>query len=92
MPTHQLDPRDPEFRKYGHGNIDSAVIGGYKIVENGIMVKFAKPSKSGTTTYLYTEQSAGEKEIESMKTLAEANDGFLTYINQNVRKKFAEKW
>jgi hypothetical protein len=56
-----------------------------------ITVEFQDPSHSGATTYTYTYESAGQVHVEQMKTLAEEGIGLLSYIDRNVRKKYAQK-
>ena len=41
--------------------------------------------------YLYDYQSAGKKNIETMKRLAAAGEGLSTYISQVVKERFAAK-
>jgi len=41
--------------------------------------------------YLYTYASAGKRNIEAMKKLAAAGDGLTTYINQNVKDRYAAR-
>lgn len=70
---------------YKNLNGDSGVAG----FENGsdyIRVQF----KDGSV-YLYTYASAGSSNIEEMKRLAVAGRGLNSFINKNVRKRYAKK-
>ncbi|MEK7194183.1 MAG: hypothetical protein AAB660_00645 [Patescibacteria group bacterium] len=66
-------------------------IEGYEIGEDFIVVKFTDPSNSGFHTYKYTEQSAGEENIERMKERAEEGDGLSDFIRMNVRKLYESR-
>ena len=41
--------------------------------------------------YIYTNQSAGSESIRQMKTLALAGKGLSTFIDANLKEKFARK-
>ncbi len=58
----------------------------YEIVDTSITVQFQDGA-----TYLYTYESAGENNIEQMKSLALSGSGLNSYINTNVRKLYASK-
>lgn len=51
-----------------------------------IRVKF----KDGAI-YVYTNASAGTQNIEQMKKLAANGDGLNSFINRNVKKKYARR-
>ncbi|GAB1360150.1 hypothetical protein MASR1M31_19490 [Porphyromonadaceae bacterium] len=61
-------------------------VAAYKYGDDFIRVRF----KSGDT-YLYTYESAGVKNVESMKILAKEGDGLNAFINTYVRKLYASK-
>lgn len=65
---------------------DSGVIA-YEIVNDGIEVQF----RDGTA-YLYTIESAGRQNIETMKRLALAGRGLSTFISTTVRDRYAAKF
>lgn len=56
----------------------------YEIGSNYIKVKF----RTGRS-YLYTYRSAGRRNIENMKQLAERGSGLNSYINTNVKYNYA---
>ena len=56
----------------------------YEINTESITVQF-----STGATYQYTYQSAGNQNIEEMKTLAKRGEGLNSFINRVVRKKYA---
>ena len=58
----------------------------YEIGSDSIKVQF----KDGGL-YRYDARSAGHENVEEMKTLAVAGRGLNTFINQHVRKDYAEK-
>jgi hypothetical protein len=45
----------------------------------------------GGAIYRYDDKVPGSQQVETMKLLAENGRGLATFINQNVRKKFAAK-
>jgi hypothetical protein len=66
-------------------SVNSGVLA-YEIGDDRIKVKFLDG-----TVYLYTYQSAGAKNIEQMKALAQIGKGLTTFINQSVREQYAIK-
>lgn len=42
-------------------------------------------------TYLYTNASAGADNVAQMKKLAAGGNGLNSFINRNVKKKYASK-
>lgn len=58
----------------------------YELGDNSITVEF-----SDGWRYLYTFESAGSHNIEQMRQLAIAGRGLNSFINTNVRKKYASK-
>lgn len=41
--------------------------------------------------YRYDYAKPGQREVETMKSLARTGKGLATFINQNVRERFARK-
>ena len=68
--------------RYQNHSGNSGVIG-YEISETAIRIWF----RNGDD-YRYTYKSAGQKNIENMKTLAVSGNGLTTYINQHVSEKY----
>lgn len=64
---------------------DSGVIA-YEIGRGSIVVKFV-----GGEKYLYTDRSAGAKNIAQMQALAQAGQGLSTFISQHVHDRYARK-
>lgn len=58
----------------------------YEIRDRSIVIEFMHGGK-----YLYSYDRPGEAEVEEMKRLAVLGAGLATYINKNVRKRFARK-
>jgi len=73
------------MEKYKNIKGDSGVVF-YELGDGFIRVMF-----SDGAIYLYTDQSAGVYNINQMKILAANGDGLNSFINQNVRKKYARK-
>ena len=65
----------------GQSNVLACQIG-----SDSIKVKF----KDGHV-YLYTNVSAGSRNIEIMKSLASAGSGLNNFINTSLRKNYASK-
>lgn len=72
----------PQYRDI---NGDSGVQS-YEIGDGSITVHFERGG-----SYLYTNQSAGAEHIAEMQRLAQIGDGLNAYINQHVRKNYAQK-
>ena len=64
---------------------ESGVVG-YELRRGSIVVKFL-----GGEKYLYTDKSAGAKNIARMQALAQAGRGLATFISQHVHDKYARK-
>lgn len=64
-------------------DVDSGV-SAYEIGEDYIEVKFNGTSK----IYTYSYKSAGSKNVEIMKELAEKGNGLNSFINKNVKFKY----
>ena len=58
----------------------------FEIGKSQINIQFADGS-----IYRYTDASCGAENIAQMKQLAGTGEGLTTFINQHVRKDFAEK-
>jgi hypothetical protein len=58
----------------------------YHLEKDSVRVRFANHS-----VYLYTNQSADPANISKMKTLADAGKGLGTFIDANVKDRFARK-
>lgn len=70
---------------YKNINGDSGVI----VYETGL--DYIRVQFSTGAVYLYTYTSAGEKNIEYMKILANKGDGLNAFINTTVRRGYAKK-
>lgn len=64
---------------------DSGVTG-YEIGPDFIRVEFRHAK-----VYLYTYASTGSRDVDNMKNLAMAGDGLGTYINRNVKDRYAQR-
>jgi len=73
------------MQRYGNLSGNSGVVS-FEIAPQGIDVEFRDRA-----AYRYTYQSAGSGNIEQMKTLAVAGRGLSAFINQHVRKLYAQK-
>jgi hypothetical protein len=73
------------MEKYQNQGGNSGAVG-YEFTDDGIKVKFRDKA-----VYLYTEESTGREHIKEMKKLAVAGKGLTTYINRNVRQRYAKK-
>lgn len=71
---------------YGNLGGDSNVVS-YEISNDSILVRFRDGG-----TYLYTSSSAGTANIAEMHRLARAGRGLNTFINREVRKRYAKKF
>ena len=68
--------------KYGNKGSDSGV-SGYEIHDNGITVEFSTGAQ-----YLYTNESAGKANIDTVKELAVGGEGLNGFINKYVKKLY----
>ncbi len=57
----------------------------FALLPHGIIVLFRDGS-----AYLYTDDTPGEEHVRNMRSFALAGRGLTTYINQNVRSRYAE--
>jgi hypothetical protein len=65
----------------------SSGIVAFEIRDRSIVVEFKHGGR-----YVYDYDIPGMKEVEEMKRLASEGRGLATYINQNVRQRFARKF
>lgn len=68
----------------GDSNIDMFEIGSDQII---VVFKSGKERN-----YLYNYSIPGKYHVEKMKELAEAGQGLNSYINNEIRTKYADKW
>jgi len=61
-------------------------VAAYEIGSDSVKVQFRDGS-----IYTYTYESAGQSNIEQMKSLATAGQGLNSFINRVVRKGYASK-
>ena len=73
------------MERYRNIGGDSGIIA-YEIEDDGIKVQF-----SDRSIYLYTDQSAGNNNIEHMKQLAISGHGLNSFINRRVKTRYASK-
>jgi hypothetical protein len=73
------------MKYYKNLNQDSGVVA-YEIGRKNIKVQFRDGS-----IYNYTYESAGKEQVEQMKKLAVEGRGLATYINKQVRERYALK-
>lgn len=73
------------MKPYKDKNRDSGIIA-YDYGNDWIQVQFRDGS-----VYEYTYASAGQQNIEYMKSLADNGDGLNSFINKNVKFKYARK-
>lgn len=71
--------------RYKNLSGDSKVVR-YQIAKDAVTIRFADCS-----VYIYTNQSADHDTISKMKTLAPAGKGLGTFIDANVKDRFARK-
>jgi len=64
----------------------SSGVSAFEIGDDFIKVQFQDGG-----VYMYNYSSTGEGCIETMKELAKEGEGLNTFINQNVKKKYAYK-
>lgn len=66
-------------------NANSGIVA-YEIQREAIIVEFRHGGR-----YLYDHDTTGREHVEEMKVLALEGRGLATYINKQVRKRFAMK-
>lgn len=64
----------------------------HQIGDDNIVVEFNTRGKDGCNTYKYSYRSAGQGNVDHMKSLAVAGLGLNSFINTNVRKLYERKW
>jgi hypothetical protein len=77
--------RDAHMEHYQSKAGESGVVA-YEIGRGSITVKFI-----GGEKYLYTDRSAGAKNIARMHRLAQTGRGLSTFISQHVHDRYARK-
>ena len=73
------------MERYENHGRETGVVA-YEVGRASIVVKFA-----GGEKYLYTDKSAGAKNIARMQQLARAGRGLSTFISQHVHDRYARK-
>ncbi len=73
------------MRPYKNLSGDSGVTA-YESKSGSIAVQFQDGA-----VYLYDQQSADKKNVETMKRLATAGKGLSTFISQEVKERYAAK-
>jgi len=58
----------------------------YQLMKDAVTIGFASHEK-----YIYSNQSAGSENVTKMKVLALAGKGLGTFIENNLKEKFARK-
>ena len=84
-PRHNGAVRNAHMENYLSRAGESGVVA-YEIGRGSIIVKFV-----GGEKYLYTDRSAGAKNIVRMQQLAQAGRGLSTFISQHVHDRYARK-
>ena len=75
------------MKRYRNLQGNSGVIAYDDGPEDGIVIEFRNDDK-----YLYTHASAGPDAIAEMKRLARQGHGLATFINREVRDRYARKF
>lgn len=79
-------PKKPKMmERYKNLSGDSKVVK-YEIAKDSVKIIFANCS-----SYIYSNQSADPGNISKMKTLAVAGKGLGTFIDANLKDRFARK-
>ena len=73
------------MKKYKNLSGNSGVAA-YENAKDAVTIRFTTSS-----VYIYTNQSAGSGNIRQMKLLALAGKGLGTFIDTNVKERFARK-
>lgn len=75
-----------DFERYKDLSGDGGIIG-YMILKNKIIILF-----NNGYMYQYDEEMPGKEHVEPMKKLAIKGKGLKTYINQNVRGNYRDRF
>ena len=70
---------------YGNSNGNSGITA-YEIQREAIVVEFRHAGR-----YVYDYDTTGREHVEEMKALALEGRGLASYINKNVRERYARK-
>lgn len=70
---------------YANSNSSSGIVA-YAIEREAIVIEFRHGGR-----YRYDYETTGREHVEEMKVLALEGRGLATYINKNVRRRFAAK-
>lgn len=73
------------FEKYRNTQTNSGVTA-FELHKEQISVLF------DNMVYIYTYPVTGRKHVDEMKRLAKKGKGLSTYISQNVKEKYQEKY
>lgn len=73
------------MQRYGRQGVTSGVVA-FEILETGIVLQFRDGGR-----YLYTHNKPGQPLVNEMKRLALAGSGLATFVNKNVRDRYARK-
>ena len=73
------------MERYNNGGRSTGAVA-YQIVNDGIEVKFQDDS-----VYLYTKEATGADNVEKMRKLAAEGRGLTSFINREVKKRYAKK-
>lgn len=73
------------FKRYKNLS-GKATVAHFELEKDAVNIKF-----TDTSSYRYTNQSAGSENIRKMKTLALAGKGLSTFIDATVKDRFERK-
>lgn len=73
------------MKSYRDAGGDSGV-SAYEYGADWIRVQF-----KDNAVYEYTSSSAGQGNIDTLKSLADAGNGLNSFINKNVKKRYSQK-
>ena len=73
------------MERYNNGGRSTGAVA-YEIVDDGIKVQF-----QDATVYLYTNEATGADNVAKMKKLAAEGRGLTSFINREVKKRYAKK-
>ena len=72
-----------EFKKYDNSN---SGVTAYEIEKDAINVAF------DDMVYRYSHKKPGKSHVENMKKLARRGNGLSTYISQNIKDDYEDKY